>query len=150
MKELIKALLITARAPRVGFRLMIVRQFVKFSIVGVLNTLTSFFVYVLMSRGLNFVPLVANAIAFSIAVTVSFFVNRAWTFRERGRVVVRQYSIFFMIGGVGLAISETVLFVLHHIFQLYDILAFLIAAAVVVFWNFSANRAWTFSSKQVA
>ncbi len=150
MKELIKALWVTARSPRTGAQLTIVRQFVKFSMVGVLNTVTSFLVYMLMSRGFGLVPLAANAIAFTVAVTISYFINRAWTFREKGRVVVKQYSIFFMIGGIGLFISESVLFIIHHVLYVYDVVAFLIAAAVVVFWNFSANRAWTFSSKRVA
>lgn len=150
MKELAKGLWTTARSPRTGLQLTIVRQFVKFSMVGVLNTLTSFSAYLLMSRGLRLTPLIANAIAFIVAVTVSFIVNKAWTFRDKEKVVVRQYSTFIMIGGVGLAISESVLFVLHHVLHLYDLVAFLISAVVVVFWNFSANRAWTFSSRRIA
>lgn len=145
-----KAIGVMFRTPRVGLRLTIIRQFAKFSIVGVVNTVTSFTVYVLMIQQAGLDPLLANVIAFIVAVTASFFLNKAWTFRDHGKVYVRQYTTFFVISGIGLGISTVILFILYTVLHIHYITSFLIAAAVVVFWNFTANRTWTFSHRRVA
>ncbi|MBI4426498.1 MAG: GtrA family protein [Candidatus Kerfeldbacteria bacterium] len=149
MKELLAGLFTMARSPRRGWRLTVVRQFIKFSIVGVVNTLTSSAVYLLMTRPVGLDPLVGNAIAFAVAVTVSFTLNKLWTFRDRSPDYHRQYALFFVISGVGFVSSETIIFVLHKLLGLHDLAAFAAAVITVMFWNFSANRAWTFADRRV-
>ncbi|MBI4089780.1 MAG: GtrA family protein [Candidatus Kerfeldbacteria bacterium] len=150
MKDLLQGLYTTARSPRSGLQLPVVRQFIKFSMVGVVNTLTSSSVYLVATRPLGLDPLVGNAIAFAAAVTVSFSLNKLWTFRDRSRALRRQYSLFFLISGVGFLCSETIIFVLHTWLGFHDLLAFGTAVVVVLFWNFGANRAWTFGQPTVA
>lgn len=150
MKELLQGLYTAARSPRSGLQLKVVRQFIKFSIVGVINTLTSSIVYLVATRPLGLDPLIGNAIAFGVAVTVSFTLNKLWTFHDRSRDFRRQYALFFLISGVGFVSSETIIFVLHTWLGFHDLLAFGIAVVVVMFWNFGANRAWTFARPTVA
>ncbi len=147
MKELFKGIIVTIQNPRIGFRLTVVRQFVKFSVVGLLNTLVSFSAYALLTRYALLDPLIANGIAFVFAVSISFVLNKMWTFSNKGTTYLRQYYRFFAVSGIGLLISEIIIFVLHKQFHVYDITAFVIAVAVVMFWNFGINRSWTFSEK---
>lgn len=122
----------------------VVKQFVKFSMVGVVNTSTSVTVYLILTRLVGLGPLVANAFAFMVAVTVSFFLNKNWTFRDQQRAYVRQYSRFFLISMIGLGLSELIIYGLHVRYGIHDLIAFFIAVLTVVFWNFFANRWWTF------
>lgn len=147
MRELFRGLLLVARSPREGMQSRVVRQFVKFLVVGTVNTATSFLVYALTTRLFSLDPLIANGIAFLVAVTVSFFLNKSWTFRDRERTYLRQYSTFFYISGVGFAISEFSLYLFHKVVGLHDILAYFIATGIALLWNFNANRAWTFSQR---
>lgn len=144
MKELIKGMLVTARSPHIGLRLVIMRQFIKFAAVGVLNTMTSFIIYEIATRHFSLHPLMANPIAFIAAVTLSFTLNKSWTFRDRGVKYTRQYTSFFIVSAVGLAISQLIIFIVHTMLGIHDRIAFFIAVIVVMFWNFSANRSWTF------
>lgn len=144
MKELISGFITTARSPREGLRLRVIRQFMKFSSVGVLNTLTSASVYELMKKLFGLPPLSANAFAFFAGVTVSYFLNKRWTFRVVGGRHAVLYSRFFAVNIGGFLISEGVIFILHNLFGLHDRIAFFSSVAVVVFWNFNVNRAWTF------
>ncbi|MBI4093011.1 MAG: GtrA family protein [Candidatus Kerfeldbacteria bacterium] len=147
MKDLVHGLLTTARSPRTGWQLPVIRQFVKFGIVGVTNTLTSIGIYTLLTRPFHLDPLLANIPTFLIAVTQSFFLNSRWTFRWQEGSSIRQYSKFLTINLLGLALSESFLFFFHRLLNIHDFVAFLMTITVVVFWNFSANRTWTFPQK---
>jgi putative flippase GtrA len=147
MRELFKGIIVTLRNPRLGFRLTVMRQFVKFCMVGVLNTLISFGLYAMLTRYALLDPLVANAIAFVAAVTVSFILNKMWTFGDLTATNLRQYYRFFAVSGIGLIISEFIILTLHKMFHIFDITAFIISVVVVMFWNFGANKSWTFSEK---
>jgi putative flippase GtrA len=125
-----------------------VRQFSKFAVVGVLNTITSYSVYGISTRWLGLDPLIANVVAFAVAVTVSYVLNKTWTFRDPARVSVNQYSRFVGISAGGFAISEVSILVLHHALGVHDLIAFSVGVGAAMFWNFFANRRWTFARQQ--
>lgn len=128
----------------------VARQFIKFAMVGVVNTSTSFTIYFVVTRLFGIPPLVANAAAFIVAVSVSYTLNKRWTFRDPRRASAGQYSRFVIINIVGLALSELIIAALHHGLGWNDIVAFFGAVVIVMFWNFGANKLWTFSSNPVA
>lgn len=144
MKELVRGFATTVKSPRTGAQLPVIRQFVKFSLVGVINTTTSIVVYEFMKFAFHLQPLVANLFAFSAGVTVSYTLNKRWTFRNTSANHRQLYTRFFLINIVGLIISESIIYAVHTIGGLHDRVGFATAVVVVVFWNFNANRAWTF------
>lgn len=145
MKDLARGMIVFFRSPRQGLAIPVVRQFIKFSMVGVVNTATSFSVYGALTRLAGFDPLVANALSFVAAVTVSFTLNKRWTFRDTSRQYRRQYSMFLGVSFGGLVLSESIILLLHTVGGLHDLVAFAAAVVVVMFWNFGGNRRWTFA-----
>jgi putative flippase GtrA len=83
----------------------------KFGIVGALNTVVNF--AVLNALILTVFPsgqLKANVIATVIATTASYFMNRHWTYGDRPKSALRrEYALFFLMNGAGLAIELGVL-----------------------------------------
>jgi len=146
MREFLQALWMIVRSPRVGSQQPIMRQFAKFSSVGVVNTITSGAMYLWLSRPVGLDPHAAYALSFVVAVTISFVLNKRWTFRNRERRYRRQYGLFFGISAVGLGLSESVLFITHRLLGIHDLVAFCLAVLVGLAWNFNANRWWTFSA----
>jgi putative flippase GtrA len=67
----------------------LVRQFSKFAIVGVLNTVVDFLVLnaLLWATGIRegLGLLALNTVAFTAALLNSYGLNKRWTFRDRGR-----------------------------------------------------------------
>lgn len=123
------------------------RQFVKFTLVGVTNTAWDFLIYVLLTRGwlgfsLHF--LVANFLAFLVAVINSYCLNKRWTFRDTDRHYHIQFTKFFMVNLVTIVLYEFLLYVFVDHFGWYDLLAKLPAVVIITAWNFSANKFWTF------
>lgn len=129
-------------------RPLAVRQFIKFSIVGSSNTLVDFVVYIFLTRALSVYYMWAAVMAFVVAVTWSFYFNRRWTFRARGRGVRRQYTRFIMANGLSLMLNLSLFYLIVDVYGVYDLVAKAVAGSVVALFNFNLNRLWTFSSKR--
>lgn len=61
-------------------------QFARFVIVGAFNTVTGLACLFAAKALLGWGDLAANAGGYGIGLVISFVLNRAWTFRDRGRV----------------------------------------------------------------
>jgi putative flippase GtrA len=136
-------------------------RFVKFATVGaigmvvdltVLNVLYRLVLPALvpgLSDGVRLI--VANSISFTVAVLSNFTWNRLWTFPEsRQRPLGTQLVQFTIVNVIGLAINNLVLWLAFQVTQQvlpdpfdYNI-AKITAIGVVLFWNYGANRLWTY------
>ena len=130
------------------FRFPSLVQFIKFSLVGALNTLVDLFVYLALTRllawfGENY--LVANAVSFSLAVTNSFFINRKWTFRDEDKKKLgKKYLKFFVSSLVALAAVELAMYFLVGVLGVYDVYAKFMVVVVSVGFSFSLSKLWVF------
>ena len=98
----------------------------------------------------------AALVGFLFAVTNGFIWNSRWTFRQNDPARRKiQYIKFVLVNAVGLVLNQVILFVVHRMLMagrpatekgLEPLVAFAAATAIVVFWNFLANKYWTFKS----
>lgn len=136
-----------------------VKRFVKFAIVGAAGSITDFTVLNLMVQRFGAPLFAANTVSFIVAVMQNFALNRRWTFPEsQERHASGQLAQFAVVSIVGLGLNQLVFLTLHHFWDAYwmnlyghDIgfivsynIAKLFAIGVVLFWNFTANRLWTY------
>jgi putative flippase GtrA len=95
-------------------------------------------------------PLTAKIVSVCVATTVAYFGNRYWTFRHRGRTSFhREYLLFFVLNGVGLAISVGCLWFSHYALGLTGPVADNISANVIglglgTLFRFWSYRRWVF------
>ncbi len=86
-----------------------IKQFVKFGLVGAFNTLLDIMVLnALMwtfgiTAGIGFS--IFKTISFTAAVGNSYWLNKYWTFRDRSRSEVGQISQFLLVSVVGAIIN---------------------------------------------
>ena len=79
-------------------------QFIKFGLVGVLNTLVDFLVYqLLVYLGLHYAP--AQCISYTCGLLNSYFFNSRWTFGKGKRYTKREFVAFVAVNLVSLSIS---------------------------------------------
>ncbi|GAP64554.1 hypothetical protein ARMA_2977 [Ardenticatena maritima] len=128
-----------------------IKRFIKFAIVGAIGAVVDFSVLNLLVLVAGLSPLVANPFSFTAAVISNFTWNRLWSFPEsRSRPVTTQLGQFFTVNLIGLLLNQAIFtMVLHllgtHIPHPWDYnLAKAIAIGLVLFWNFGANRLWTY------
>jgi putative flippase GtrA len=93
----------------------LVRELSKFGTVGGIAFAIDLAIFnVLLHAG--FESLLAKTISTVLATTVAFIGNRYWTWRDRGHTnMARQYTIFFLLNGVGLAIGLACLAISHYV-----------------------------------
>jgi putative flippase GtrA len=92
----------------------LVHEMAKFGIVGAFNTALDFGLFNLLYVALGWPALAANSASVAVAATSSFFMNRHWTFRHRARTDLRrEYSLFFLLNGVGLLIATACILVVE-------------------------------------
>lgn len=140
------------------------RRFLKFSLVGVVGAAVDFGAFNLLNAGLGIAPVPASIGSFLAAVTSNFVWNRVWTYPDsRSKSIPRQAVQFGVVSAVGLALRTPVLALLlqpasQAAPRLLELapriplgaeslganLALAAAVIVVLFWNFFANRLWTY------
>lgn len=127
-----------------------VGRLLRFLTVGMGGTVIDFTVLALLKL-MEWPTLLANTIAFSGGVTNNYIWNRNWTFADRkGGVWWRQFGQFLLVSLIGLCLNSVIVWGLEDVFAnvITDSIAYipakLIATGCVVFWNFFANRYWTF------
>jgi putative flippase GtrA len=126
-------------------------RFVKFAIVGAIGAIIDFSLLNLMKGVFGWDLLWANTFSVSAAVLSNFVWNRLWTFPEsRNRKKRKQLPQFVLVNLVGLLINNVIVVGLDsvlvpHIGEPWSYnLAKAVAIGVVLFWNFGANRLWTY------
>ncbi len=130
-------------APKTKLNPAIVRQFVKFGIVGVSNTLLALAVYAALLKGFDVWYLAASAIGYAVGMVNGFLWNRNWTFRGHVGDALTPVR-WIVVQGCGLAANLALVFMFVHDAGLGKLLGQACATAIVVVFTFIANRAWTF------
>ncbi len=127
----------------------LVRELMKFGVVGGFAFLVDIGLFNLLLHATD-KPLTSKTISAVVATTVAYIGNRHWTFRRRERSGVRrEYTLFFLLNGVGLVISLACLAISHYLLDFTGRLADNIAAngvglALATTFRFWSYRRWVF------
>jgi len=128
-----------------------VGRFLKFATVGAFGMVVDLSILNLLVTLAGWPLVAANSVSFSCAVLSNFTWNRLWTYPEsRDRPIRAQLPQFLLVNLVGLGVNNAVLLGMHGLFREflptpYDYNAAKICAiGIVLFWNFLANRLWTY------
>lgn len=128
------------------------KRFVKFAIVGGFGAIVDFSVLNLLVLAFDWDKFYANIVSVSCAIISNFWWNRHWTFPEsREHDIHISFGKFALVNLIGLGINQAV-FVLTDTYIFDPLFAHPIdyniakatAIGIVLFWNFFANRKWTY------
>jgi len=124
----------------------IVKQFIKFGIVGASSTIVDFAILNLLVLIFHLNVYLSATISFILAITNGFIWNRLWTFKSEGSKTL-EYGKFMFVNIIGLGINLAIMFVLIQYFNLWYNFAKAAATAIVMFWNFYGSKKWVFKEK---
>lgn len=117
-------------------------RFIRFCIVGGINTAIDFSVFYLVFQILGTGVLLANALAFTAATINSYLLNKFWTFADPEPHSRRKVMLFAGVALSGLALSSLVISLL--VLWVSPLVAKLLTIGVVLVWNFILNRMLVF------
>lgn len=122
------------------FRLVFKSSLVRFAIVGGVNTITDLVVFFAMLSLLGLVPVTANTVSFSAAVTQSYLLNKYWSFvhNETGRPSWREYGTFVTASLFALGATSAILYFGDGTLPIWQLK--IIAVFVTPFINYLSYR----------
>lgn len=137
-------------------------RFLRFAVVGSIGAVIDFGVFNLLTSHFGVKAVISSMVSFTLAVFSNFLWNRFWTYPDsRSKPVQKQLMQFLVISLIGLGI-RTPLFAWLEKWMTARFaavsfnppltptlvghnLSLAIVIVVVMFWNFFANRFWTYS-----
>lgn len=120
-------------------------KFIRFCVVGFSGMLVDYSLTYLGKEKLKINKYVANGVGFLFAATSNFLLNQYWTFEDKNPDDLIQFSQYLFVALIGLGINTAVIYLLVNKKDMNFYLAKLIAIAVAIIWNFTANYNFTFA-----
>ena len=129
---------------------VLIHEMTKFGIVGAFNATLDIVLFNVLHFGVGLGPLTSKTLSTVVAATSSYFMNRHWSFSHRARSgFAREYVLFILLSGIGLAITLTPLAIARYGMGLTGAVALNLAANVIglgfgTIWRFWSFKRWVF------
>lgn len=124
------------------------RQFAQFLLVGSAGFVVDGGLLLVMIEGTGLSPLAARLVSFSVAVTITWLLNRLLTFRDRaGTNRLAEWRRYVAVNGLGGLINLGIFALLVGPMPglgVRPLVAFVVASAVALIFNFIGSRALVF------
>lgn len=123
-------------------------QFIKFSIIGAINTLLHILILYILVEFFSVYYLIASLFGFLVAVVNSFILNSKFTFKSdlKKRTYIKFFK-FFALSTLALLVNIFVLYISTEYFEIWYIYSQIIATLFSLSLNFVGNKYWTFADE---
>ncbi|HPZ39269.1 MAG TPA: GtrA family protein [Candidatus Atribacteria bacterium] len=121
-------------------------QFIKFNVVGIMNTAVDFGVFMILNRYLGLIYAVSQVISYSCGMVNSYFLNKFWTFQKREGFTAIEVTKFILVNLCSLGISLLVLYILQSKWSWEVLPSKVLATGFSVGVNFLGNKFWVFEA----
>lgn len=115
------------------------QRFLKYSTIGFITFLCDLAVLFLLTDIAKWNYLHATGCAFILAISLNFFLSRKLVFKHSARGITSGYLSFASIAGIGLLFVVFGMYVLVGIFHSNYLVARVLVACLVGFWNYLMN-----------
>ncbi len=126
-------------------------QKIRFLAIGTINTIVDFSLLFLLAKVAHFPDIAANICSTTIALSISFFANRKYTFKSNG-AKKREIPLFLAFTLFGLWILQSIVIgVFKHFWGDSDVVllfAKVAATAVTLVWNYVTYKKFVFVIKE--
>ena len=123
----------------------LVRQFIKYGLVGASNTVLTFVTYTVLVSATGLHYLIALVLGYLVGSVNSYVLNRHWTFRARDLAHSQTGMRFALVQVVAIAANELLLYLFVHDLSVAKVAAQAILTVPVLAVTFFVNRWWSFA-----
>ena len=122
-------------------------QFLRFTAVGIAGTTVHYGVLIMTVQWLGIPAVAGSSIGLLLGALTNYLFNYRFTFRSkrRHREAVPR---FYAVAAAGFVLNGLILTFLMSFWNLYYLWSQIVATAIVLLWNFSANFIWTFAKSR--
>jgi putative flippase GtrA len=126
--------------------LKLIKQFIKFGIVGCINTFSSWtFYYPLIFVNVDY--RIATTIAYILSSIIGYLLNNGWVFKKNiydSNAVLKYYVVY----GSSYIINIGCMYLWVSILNLSTLIAPILTLLITVPYNFIFSRLWVFTKKE--
>lgn len=116
-------------------------QFFRYLFVGGFAFIVDFSLLYIFSDICGIYYLISAIFSFIISLIVNYLISNYWVFnKNQMKNKLMEFTVFSLIGVVGLIFTEILLYLCTDVIGLYYLISKIIATAIVMFWNFLARR----------
>jgi putative flippase GtrA len=116
-------------------------QLFRYIFVGGTAFVVDFFFLYFFSDICGIYYLLSGVFSFIISVLVNYLMSTKWVFNQDNiDNKVLEFNLFLIISTIGLVFTEILLWLFTDIIGLYYLISKIVAAIIVLFWNFIARR----------
>jgi len=116
-------------------------QLFRYTFVGGFAFSFDFGSLYVFTEHLNIHYLISAAIAFLLGLIVNYSLSVLWVFdKQSTKSKLLQFAIFALIGIIGLALNEIIIWFITEIMTVHYLFSKLISTAVVYLWNFFVRK----------
>jgi len=120
-------------------------QFIKFAVVGVLNSAIQYLVFLFLYSFTGTQYLLASIIGYVAGMTNSYILNRRWTFESRNQKLLTELGRLVAVNLVSLGVNLGLLYLLVSTGVMIPQWAQVVAITGSTLVNFVLNKVWTFA-----
>lgn len=123
------------------FLIKIFQQFIKFGLVGGVNTLLTYIIYLMMCQ--FFSPTISIAVGYGITTIIGLIINKLWVFNNDSRfytVIWKYYLVYISSWFLTIVITS----VLTRYTNTNHVLIPLLTLSISIPFNFIFSKIWVF------
>jgi putative flippase GtrA len=121
----------------------VARQGASFLAVGLVATGLQYLILVALVEFLRWPVVTSSSIGFALSALLNYSLNHRYTFRSDAPHH-RAFPKFFSVAAAGLALNALLMDMLANKAMIPYLMSQVICTGIVLIWNFTANRVWTF------
>ncbi|MBL0925769.1 MAG: GtrA family protein [Sphingomonadaceae bacterium] len=129
-----------------------IRSFIRFAITGAAGFAVDAATLSLLLATTGLGPYFSRALSFPVALGITWYLNRIWTFERTDQARLPQSARYVMVQLLGAAFNFAIFALCISIgppvFGRFPIIALAIASAAAMILNFVGSRHWAFSGER--
>ncbi|NOQ88571.1 MAG: GtrA family protein [Gammaproteobacteria bacterium] len=123
------------------------QQFFTFAGIGAIGTAGHYATLILLVQSIQTDPVIASTTGFIVGALINYILNYRITFNSNKRH--RETSIkFFSVALLGAVINGAIMSAGINMFDVHYLIIQVTASCIVLAFNFTANKYWTFANNQ--
>ncbi|WP_293667307.1 GtrA family protein [uncultured Parabacteroides sp.] len=122
-------------------------QLIRYTIVGGLAFIVDFGLLFLLTEYFGLYYILSATCSFLAGLLVNYYISTAWVFESTIKSKQLEFTLFSLIGMVGLGLNDLLIWTFTEKFHIYYMLSKLITAILVYLWNFLGRKYLVFSKQ---
>ncbi len=118
----------------------LIKQILKFGVVGGLAFLIDYGIYTLLISVFNVYYIIASVISFTLSVIFNYILSIKWVFDVKKKQGPKEFIIFVILSVVGLILNSLILYLSVELMHIHKLIAKIIATFIVMIYNFITRK----------